>query len=168
MFALKHTRLCLWFFEVRDGYTEVTFSFRVGREGVGVVAGKFSIVDDVLRVTPAFDEMKRDGSGSLFFTVAIHILQHIRGAAMQVGATSGREFVVEMAGKQGVPEVVTHMRAGTLFGDNSCLQGFFNQIKNAILVGRIDAASLHSGDSGELERTTQHCSVTKQSLTGST
>ena len=71
-----------------------------------------------------------------------------------------------MADEQGVPELVVDTSAGTFFGDNTGLDGLFEQIKDGVFVGIGVDAYLHLLDDVEGEGAAQHGSVAKESLTG--
>ncbi|GAC1636716.1 MAG: hypothetical protein NVS4B11_39290 [Ktedonobacteraceae bacterium] len=76
-------------FDVFYGNAVVLFGFGIGGEGVGMVSCEFGIVDDVLRVATAENEVVRDDGGSLFLATLVGVAQDVGGATMQAGTPCG-------------------------------------------------------------------------------
>src|SRR5207248_6043141 len=123
-------------------------------------------MDNLERLSTARDEVIDDNGGPFFFIPPVDFLQDLSGTAVEAGAPGSGELVVEVADKQRMPELVVDTSAGTFFGDNTGLDGLFEQVKDGVFTGIGVDGCLHLQDDVEGEGTAQYGSVAKQPLTG--
>src|SRR5947209_7853741 len=154
------------FVELGNGDTVEAFGFRIGGEVVGTVSCQCSKMDNLERLSTARNEVIDDNGGPFLFIPPVDFLQDLSGTTVNAGAPGSGELIVEVADEQGVPKLVVDTSAGTFFGDNTGLDGLFEQVKDGVFAGIGVDACLHLLDDVEGEGAAEYSSVAKEPLTG--